>query len=92
MIGSDWPEELQKLLYVDGFGNLISGISGENIGKNSVVRVSRRELRYAETFCRVPQGQLFWYVNSLGLVEIAANGGSAAAMLPLALGDRILLD
>jgi len=40
----------------------------------------------------VAQGQLFWYVNSLGLVEIAANGGSAAAMLPLALGDRILLD
>lgn len=92
MIGSDWPEELQKLLYVDGFGNLISGISGENISKNSVVRVSGRELRYAETFCRVAQGQLFWYVNSLGLVEIAANGGSAAAMLPLALGDRILLD
>ena len=92
MIGSDWPGELQKLLYVDGFGNLMSGISGENVSKNSLVGVSGRELAYAETFCRVPQGQLFWYVNSLGLVEIAANGGSAAAMLPLALGDRILLD
>jgi S-adenosylmethionine hydrolase len=92
MIGSDWPGELPKLLYVDGFGNLMSGISGENVSKNSVVHVSGRALGYAETFCRVPQGQLFWYVNALGLVEIAANGGSAAANLPLALGDRILLD
>ena len=92
MIGSDWPDELPKLLYVDGFGNLMTGIAGENISKNNVLTVSGRELAYAETFCRVPQGQLFWYVNSLGLVEIAVNGGSAAAMLPLALGDRILLD
>ena len=92
MIGSDWPDELPKLLYIDAFGNLMSGISGENISKNSLVHVSGREVAYAETFCRVPQGQLFWYVNSLGLVEIAANGGSAAGILPLALGDRILLD
>jgi len=92
MVGSDWPVELPKLLYIDGFGNLMSGISGENAHKNKVISVSGREIRYAETFCRVPQGELFWYVNSLGLVEIAANAGSAAAIVPLALGDRILLD
>lgn len=92
MIGSDWPDELPKLLYIDAFGNLMSGITGGKASKNSVVHISGREVPYAETFCRVPQGQLFWYVNSLGLVEIAANGGSAATMLPLALGDRILLD
>ena len=92
MIGSDWPDELAKLLYIDGFGNLMSGISGDKINKNSVVHVAGREIPYAETFCRVPHGQLFWYLNSLGLVEIAANGCSAAAMLPLALGDRILFD
>ena len=92
MIGSDWSEDLFQLVYVDGFGNLMSGVAGKNINKNNLVHAAGREIAYAETFCRVRPGQLFWYVNSLGLVEIAANGGSAAAMLPLALGDRILLD
>lgn len=92
MIGSDWSDDLFQLVYVDGFGNLMSGVVGENVSKNSVVHAAGREIAYAETFCRVPPGQLFWYLNSLGLVEIAANGCSAATMLPLALGDKILLD
>jgi S-adenosylmethionine hydrolase len=92
MVGSDWTGDLFRLLYVDGFGNLMSGIAGKNINKNNLVHAAGREIPYAETFCRAPSGQLFWYVNSLGLVEIAANGRSAAAMLPLALGDKILLD
>jgi S-adenosylmethionine hydrolase len=49
-------------------------------------------LRYAETFCHVPRGELFWYGNSQGLVEIAGNGVSAAEALSLAPGDEILLD
>jgi S-adenosylmethionine hydrolase len=32
---------------------------------------------------------MFWYVNSVGLVEIAANRGSAAALLGLAVGDPV---
>ena len=40
----------------------------------------------------VAPGKTFWYVNSQGLVEIAVNGGSAAAVLSLALGDQLLID
>ena len=92
MLGADWPAELAQLVYVDGFGNLMTGLFGENLPNNSLLRVSGRAVRYAETFCRVAPGELFWYVNSLGLVEIAAREASAADALPLALGDKILLD
>jgi hypothetical protein len=92
MVGCDWPIDLVQVVYVDGFGNLMTGIGAENFNKNNRIRVGEQVIDYAETFCRVPPGQLFWYPNSLGLVEIAASRGSAAAILPLALGDAILLD
>jgi S-adenosylmethionine hydrolase len=40
----------------------------------------------------VPAGQPFWYANSSGLVEIAVNGGSAAAQLGLALGTPVAVE
>jgi S-adenosylmethionine hydrolase len=37
----------------------------------------------------VPAGTPFWYVNSLGLVEIAVNQGRADQCLELAIGDAV---
>jgi S-adenosylmethionine hydrolase len=34
-------------------------------------------------------GQLFWYENANGLVEIAVNQGSAAQVLGAAIGDTL---
>jgi len=90
--GAGWPKELPAIVYVDAYGNLMTGVSGKKLLKNKKIKVSGLAIPHAETFCRVPAGDLFWYVNSLGLVEIAVNRGSAAAVLSLALGDRILLD
>lgn len=92
IVGADWPPDIERLVYIDGYGNLMTGIDAKNVNKNRCVRVSGQAVEYAETFCRVPSGGLFWYPNSLGLVEIAANQGSAAELLSLALGDKILLD
>lgn len=92
MVGADWPDDLEQVVFVDAFGNLMTGIDARNIDINQRIRVSGQLIGHAETFCRVPAGQPFWYANSLGLVEIAANGASAAALLALVLGDKILLD
>jgi S-adenosylmethionine hydrolase len=92
MVGADWPSDLAKVVYIDDFGNLMTGLDAKNIRKNREIRIGGRAVSYAETFCRVPRGDVFWYPNSLGLIEIAANGGSATAQLSLVLGDRILLD
>jgi S-adenosylmethionine hydrolase len=37
----------------------------------------------------VPTGGIFWYENSLGLVEVAENAGSAAVTLGLRIGQAV---
>ncbi len=86
----DWPDDPSVVVYVDGFGNLITGIRGEVMPREAELVAGGRRLRFAETFGRVPAGEAFWYVNSMGLVEIAVNGGSAAQVLGLGPGDAII--
>lgn len=92
MQGADWPTQAEQVVYVDGYGNCMTGIVAEDIDRDCRIHVSGRMLGYAETFCRAPVGAPFWYANSQGLVEIAANGASAAELLSLAPGSKILLD
>ena len=92
MVGADWADDLFQVIYVDGFGNLITGVDAENINYNREIVLDGRRIRHARTFCDVAPGSPFWYPNSLRLLEIAVNGGSAASQLSLAPGDRILLD
>ena len=48
-------------------------------------------VRLARTFGDVPKGGALAYVGSDGLMEIAVNGGSAADVLRLAVGDPVQL-
>jgi hypothetical protein len=92
LVGHDWPEQRAEVVYIDGYGNLMLGVPSEKMRENSVLRVSGRVIGQARTFSDVAPGEVFWYRNSQGLVEIAANQASAATLLSLATGDRILLD
>jgi S-adenosylmethionine hydrolase len=92
MVGADWPAQQPRVIYIDAFGNAMTGLSAENMNKNNVITAGGHRLAWAETFCSVAPGEAFWYFNSQGLVEIAASGGSAAAALSLALGDELLVD
>ena len=92
MVGHDWPCDLDRIVYIDRYGNLMSGLSAEKLQKNRRLSIGDMDIGYADTFSAVPAGSLFWYGNSQGLVEVAANGTSAATILSLALGDKILLN
>jgi S-adenosylmethionine hydrolase len=92
MHGADWADELAHVVYIDHYGNCMTGLRAENVNQNSSFHLAGRVIRYAETFCRVSPGEPFWYANSQGLVEVAVNAGSAATLLSLALGDETLLD
>jgi len=92
MLGADWPAQTERVIYVDGYGNCMTGILAQNVSRDCRIRVSGQVIGHAETFCRAPAGEPFWYANSQGLVEIAANGTSAAHRLSLAPGSKILLD
>jgi S-adenosyl-L-methionine hydrolase (adenosine-forming) len=84
--GSGWPTELAEVIYADAFGNLMTGLRprpGAPLAAGTIT------VPQAETFSGTGKGQLFWYENSLGLVEIAINQGSARDRLSMKMGDRI---
>jgi hypothetical protein len=86
LVGSDWPDEIGEVVYADVFGNLFTGLRGDRLADDAILESGGRSLRHARTFCAVPVGEAFWYRNSCGLVEIAANGGSARERLGLGVG------
>ena len=79
------------MVYVDGFGNLMSGLRATLLGPDGRLAAAGRELRFARTFSEVAPGEPFWYANSCGLAEVAVNHGSAAAVLGMGLGSRVAI-
>jgi len=89
LVGWDWPRDLREIVYIDRFGNAMTGIRASPRLANGRFQVGEYRLRRACTFAEVPEGQPFWYVNSLGLVEIAVNRGRADALLGLGIGSSV---
>lgn len=89
MIGWGWASDLPRVIYVDGFGNLITGLRAEGLHDGIAIRVGDRPLGRARTFCEVPPGTAFWYANAFGLVELAVNQGRADRVLGLGPGAPI---
>ena len=85
----DWPDELDRIVYVDGFGNAISGMRAENLSPNHRIVVHNVEIKGEKTFASVPPDSLFWYANSSGLVEIACNRGRADRRLGVSVGTGV---
>ncbi|MCW9024776.1 MAG: SAM-dependent chlorinase/fluorinase [Gammaproteobacteria bacterium] len=85
----DWPEQLNEIIYVDHYGNAMTGLSGEQMGATSVIKVEEHEFMFARTFSEVNKGEGFWYVNSNGLIEVAVNQGSSVESFGLGIGDRV---
>lgn len=81
--------DLREVIYVDHFGNVLTGLRASAFGRDRVLVVNGIRIPYARVFSEVPQGQLFWYVNSLGLVELAANSASAQRILGIAQGCQL---
>ncbi|MBK1708652.1 hypothetical protein CKO17_06090 [Marichromatium gracile] len=86
-VGHDWPKTLDRVLYADHYGNLMTGL--RPVGHAQSLRVGERLLPWARTFCAVEPGEAFWYENALGLVEIAVNQGRADGALGLVPGDPV---
>lgn len=96
--GSDHPpsgglglsEDLCEVVYIDDFGNALTGINGAGLACGSILQAGGRLLSWAETYSDVPQGQVFWYVNSNGLVELAANRARACDVLGVGIGAQVV--
>jgi S-adenosylmethionine hydrolase len=84
-----WPDDLAEIVYVDRFGNAMSGLRTESVAAGAVLRVNGQAVRPARVFGDAPAGAPFWYGNSCGLVEIAVPNGDAAAMLDIRTGSAV---
>lgn len=86
--GPDAGGELAEVIYVDGFGNAMTGLCAPQ-DRDRTLRAAGRDLPGVRTFADVEPGGAMWLVNSIGLVEIAVNQGSAAADLELRVGTAV---
>lgn len=85
---ADWMDDLCEVIYIDHYGNLITGLRyGQNYAGKSLV-IKGHKLSQSDTFCSVSEGQTFWYANSSGLIEIAMNQGRADKHMGLSVGDK----
>ena len=80
------PPRPSSVLWVDNFGNLVTSLRPPVQG----VRVAGREVRAAgRTYAEAPAGQPFFYVGSMGLIEVGVREASAAALLGVGPGAPV---
>jgi hypothetical protein len=87
----EWPDDLAEVIYVDAFGNAVTGVRASAVPPRSAVNLGGYSLMKANTFVDVPPSRAFWYENASGLIEIAVNRGHAADRFMLRIGSPIVI-
>jgi len=87
----DWPDELDEIVYIDHFGNVLCGRQGKTVSNDLTVVIAGRRIGFANTFSDLAVGEPFWYRNANGLIEIAVNQGNAAELLGITVGDPVVV-
>jgi S-adenosylmethionine hydrolase len=85
----DLPDDLCEIVYVDHFGNAMTGLRAAILPPNARLAAGGQLLERERTFSDRPPGVAFWYENSNGLAEIAVNQGRADHDLGLAIGSPV---
>jgi len=89
-----------KVIHVDGFGNLVTNVTYENleaagIGLGSVLTVQVGTISYrmplVRNFASVPVGDLLLLVAGGGYLEISMNQGNASTRLGIGKGVEVVL-
>lgn len=88
----DWPDDLAEIVYVDHYGNALTGLRAARLPQSARLVANGRGIERARTFSDVPEGTAIWYENSNGLAEIAVNLGRADRLLGLAIGSAIQVE
>jgi S-adenosylmethionine hydrolase len=83
-----------EIVFVDGFGNLLTNIPGEALGRwpNPAIEVqvgATTITRHVRTYGEAEPGALVALVSSLGTLEVAVSHGSAARFLNAAVGTSV---
>jgi len=84
-----WPDELAEIVYVDHYGNAMTGLRASRIDADALIEIGGRRLRRQRTFSDAAPGEAFWYENANGLVEISVNRGRADRDLGVFIGSSL---
>ena len=86
-----WTDELSEVIYIDSYGNLMTGILAAPgwQNRNLSLLINGQSLSPARTFSDVGLGQGFHYRNSIGLCEIAVNCGRADQVFGAEIGTAV---
>jgi S-adenosylmethionine hydrolase len=80
------PARPPSVLWVDNFGNLVTSLRPPVLG----LRVGGRDVREAaRTYAEAPPGRPFFYVGSMGLIEVGVREASAAELLSVGAGAPV---
>ncbi len=88
--GADWLDDLGEVVYIDTYGNAMTGMRASTLPSDAVLKAGRQTIPHARTFSDVAKGMPIWYENSNGLVELAVNQGRADDLLRLSIGTPVL--
>jgi S-adenosylmethionine hydrolase len=98
---SDWMQQVQALhvqfgahdlheiIYIDHYGNALTGLRAAAVERTAAISVRGHRVYNARVFADAPAGTAFWYENSIGLVEVAANQRDAVALFGIEVGDVV---
>ena len=87
----DWPDDLAEIVYIDNFGNAMTGIRAASLKSGFTLEANGRKFDKGRTFSDAEPGAAFWYENSNGLAEIAVNQGRARELLGLSVGSPVTI-
>ena len=87
--GPEAAAELAQVIHIDGYGNAITGLQPPADGAEATLSANGSTIRRGTTFADAAPGEALWLVNSMGLVEIAVNRGSAAESLGLSIATPV---
>src|SRR5690606_29363865 len=59
----EWPDDLPAVVYVDHYGNAMTGLRAAKFPRDAVLAIAGRQLQHAEVFSAVTPGLPFWYEN-----------------------------
>ncbi len=85
----DWENNLAEIIYIDAYGNLMTGIAASAISTETVIELKGRRVYFAKTYAEMPTNQPCWYVNSNQLVEIALREQNTAKAYSSQIGDIV---
>lgn len=84
-----------EVVYIDRFGNALTSIDQAALGRMSaspaIVETAGVSLPLCDYYSQRPHGEPLALIDSVGCLEIAVNGGSAAERLGLRPGARVVV-